>query len=241
LELNPKFSKQNEATAFDLLKAWDYQAKADSSAAAVYEAFWRHLLKNTLNDDLPERYWPGGGDRWFEVMRHVAVNSTWWDDKSTRGVVETRDDIFRKSFSDAVTDLEKLRGKDPTRWKWGELHTANFHNGSLGESGVGLIEDLFNRNDFPVSGGSSIVNATAWDATEGYQVTNLPSMRAIYDLSNLSNSLTVHTTGQSGHAYHPHYIDLATMWSNIQYYSMLWGQQEVTAQAEGHLVLSPNE
>ncbi len=241
LEMNPKFTKQNEAIAFDLLKNWDYQAKADSSAAAVYEAFWSHLLKNALNDDLPERYWPGGGDRWFEVMRHAAADSSWWDDKSTTGVVETRDDIFKRSFSDAVTELEKLLGKAPSQWRWGDLHTANFHNGSLGESGVGLIEDLFNRNGFPVSGGSSIVNATAWDATEGYQVTNLPSMRAIYDLSNLSNSLTVHTTGQSGHAYHPHYIDMATMWSTIQYYPMLWEQQAVTSQAEGHLVLSPNE
>jgi penicillin amidase len=111
----------------------------------------------------------------------------------------------------------------------------------LGESGVGLIEDLFNRNGFPVGGGSSIVNATGWDTTEGYQVTNVPSMRAIYDLSNLSNSLTVHTTGQSGHAYHPHYIDLATLWSNIQYYPMLWEQQAVTPQAEGHLILKPKE
>ena len=241
LQMNPKFAKPNEAMALGLLKNWDYQAKADSSAAAVYEAFWRHLLKNCMNDDLPERYWPGGGDRWFEVMRHVSPEAAWWDDKSTTGVVETRDDIFRKSFSDGVTELEKLLGKDSSRWKWGDLHTANFHNGSLGESGVGLIEDLFNRNGFPVGGGSSIVNATAWDATEGYQVTDLPSMRAIYDLSNLSNSLTVHTTGQSGHAYHPHYIDLATMWSKLQYYPMLWEQQAVTSQAEGHLVLSPNE
>ena len=241
LQVNPKFAKPNEATAFDFLKNWDYQAKADSSAAAVYEVFWRHLLQNTLDDDLPKQYWPNGGDRWFEVMRNLKADSSFWDDKSTPNVVETRDDILKKSFSDGVTELEKGFGKDPSKWKWGDLHTANFHNASLGESGVGFIEDLFNRNGFPVSGGSSIVNATAWDATEGYQVTNLPSMRAIYDLSNFSNSLTIHTTGQSGHAYHPHYIDMAQMWANIQYYSMLWDQKVVTSQAEGHLILNPSE
>ena len=74
---------------------------------------------------------------------------------------------------------------------------------------------------------------------KGYEVTNLPSMRAIYDLSNLSNSVTVHTTGQSGHAYNKHYIDMADMWRNIQYYSMLWDQNAVVPQSEGHLVLSP--
>jgi penicillin amidase len=100
---------------------------------------------------------------------------------------------------------------------------------------------LFNRDGFAVGGGASIVNATSWDATEGYAVTSLPSMRAIYDLSNLSNSVTVHTTGQSGHAYHPHYIDMANLWANNQYYAMLWDQPAVTPVAEGHLVLTPNE
>jgi penicillin amidase len=241
LQMNPKFDTSNEGIAFDLLRNWDYQATADSSAAAVYEAFWRHLLKNTFNDELPERYWPGGGDRWFEVMRNCSADSAWWDDKSTGSVVETRDDIFKKSFSEGVAELEKLLGKDPSKWKWGDVHTANFHNGSLGESGVGPIEALFNRNGFPVSGGGSIVNATSWDATEGYQVTNLPSMRAIYDLSNFNHSVTVHTTGQSGHAYHPHYIDMANMWATFQYSPMLWDQQAIVAQAEGHLVLSPIE
>jgi penicillin amidase len=49
----------------------------------------------------------------------------------------------------------------------------------------------------------------------------------------------VHTTGQSGHAYNKHYDDMAPMWANIQYYPMLWSQEQVTAQPEGHLILQP--
>jgi penicillin amidase len=241
LQLDARFSKQNEAIAFDLLKDWGYQAKADSSAAAAYEAFWSHLLKNTFNDELPERYWPSGGDRWFEVMRNIGADSAWWDDKSTTDAVETRDDILKKSFIDGVAELEDTLGKDPAKWKWGDLHTANFQNGTLGQSGLPPLEALFNRGPFPTSGGKSIVNATSWNSAEGYEVTNLPSMRMIVDLGNLNNSVTVHTTGQSGHAYHPHYIDMAEMWANIQYYSMLWDQSEVLSQAEGHLVLTPKE
>jgi len=64
-------------------------------------------------------------------------------------------------------------------------------------------------------------------------------MRAIYDFSDFNNSITIHTTGQSGHAYHPHYIDMAEMWANVEYYSMLWELGAVTADAEGHLVLMP--
>ena len=41
-----------------LLKNWDYQAKANSAPAAIFEAFWSHLLSNTFDDDLPKKYWP---------------------------------------------------------------------------------------------------------------------------------------------------------------------------------------
>jgi penicillin amidase len=104
---------------------------------------------------------------------------------------------------------------------------------------VGLIENLFNRGPFPTSGGGSIVNATSWNATNNYETTTLPSMRAIYDFSDLNNSITVHTTGQSGHAYHSHYIDMAPLWANIQYYPMLWDESAVIQNTEGHLVLQP--
>jgi penicillin amidase len=223
------------------LKNWDYQAQAASAPAALYESFWKHLLADTFNDDLPKKYQPSGGDRWFEVVRNIAKdsNSQWWDNKTTKDKVETRDDIFAQAFKEAVTELESTLGRDSTKWTWGALHTATFRNGTLGESGIGLIEDLFNRGPFAVSGGGSIVNATAWDATEGYDVTHVPSMRMIVDLGDLNNSLTVHTTGESGHAYNKHYDDMSQMWANIQYYSMLWDQKFIIRQAEGHLVLTP--
>lgn len=237
--MNVKLDDAHLEEIRSLLQGWDYQAHAESAPAALYEVFWKHLLAKTFNDELPERYWPSGGDRWFEVMRNIDETSGWWDNKSIAEVVETRQDIFKSAFEAGVSELEKNLGKDSSQWKWGSLHGSVFRNGSLGASGVSLIEDLFNRGPFPTSGGGSIINATSWNAVEGYEVTNLPSMRAIYDMSDLGNSLTVHTTGQSGHAYHPHYIDMAPMWANFEYYPMYWEEASVTANAEGHLILQP--
>ena len=232
----------NDATALNLLKNWDYQAKSDSSAAAIFEAFWSHLLSNTFDDDLPKKYWPDDSSQWNEVMRNLAKNPTdpFWDDKTTKNVVETRDDIIKKSWSEAVSELESKYGSDMTKWKWGEMHTATFQNQTLGTTGIGLIDSLFDRGPFPTSGGNNIVNATAWaNVGQDYTVTDLPSMRMIVDMSNLSNSLTVHTTGESGHAYNKHYDDMTAMWAAIQYYPMLWDQQTVIQQTEGHLQLTP--
>ncbi len=62
--------------ALDTLKNWDYQAQSDSTSAAIFNAFWRHFLQNTFNDDMPEeRYYPDGGSRWNEVMRNMAKDS----------------------------------------------------------------------------------------------------------------------------------------------------------------------
>jgi penicillin amidase len=224
-----------------ILNGWDYQADMNSAPAALYEVFWSRLLAKTFRDELPKRYWPEGGDQWFEVMRHLVdqPQSPWWDDRSTPEKIETRDEIFRSAFQEAVTEIEKRLGKDPKRWRWGDLHTATFRNATLGKSGISLIENLFNRGPFPTAGGSSIVNATAWDTNEGYEVLWLPSMRMIVDLSDLNQSLTVHTTGQSGHAYHPHYADMIELWRNIQYYPMWWNEESVRQNAEARLVIRP--
>jgi penicillin amidase len=241
MQLNFQAGTPDQAKALDLLKNWDYQAGMDSAPAAVFEVFWKNLLADTFNDDLPKDYWPAGGSRWMEVMRNLASqpDNSFWDDKSTTDKVETRDGILTKAFTEAVTEIEKLQGTDPAKWNWGDLHTATFVNQTLGESGIAPIEALFNRGPFPANGGQDMVNSTGWNPTLGYTVNWLPSMRMIVDLSNLSNSLSVHTTGESGHAYNPHYIDMADLWRNIEYYPMLWDEQAITAAAKAHLQLKP--
>ena len=106
-------------------------------------------------------------------------------------------------------------------------------------SSIAPIEAVFNRGPYACAGGEGIVNATGWAADEGYQVDSVPSMRMIVDLSNLSNSLMMHTTGQSGHAYHPHYVDMADPWRHIEYHPMLWDRAQVEGAREAHLTLQP--
>jgi penicillin amidase len=223
-----------------ILQGWDFQDQMDSAPAGLYNAFYQHLLADTFNDELPKDLPADGGDRWFEVLDSIAQqpDSPWWDNKNTPAT-ETRDQVFRQALSEAVDELSKRLGNDPQQWQWGKLHTLTFRNQSLGESGVAPIEALLNRGPFQTSGGASIVNATGWDASDPYQVLTLPSMRMIVDLGDLQNSLSIHTTGQSGHAYSPHYIDMADLWRTIQYHPMLWERAQIEQQAKDHLHLEP--
>ncbi|GAB4462883.1 MAG: penicillin acylase family protein [Anaerolineales bacterium] len=238
VNLDPELDSVRKA----FLSAWDFQNRADSQSAAVFEWFWWNLAMDTFKDDLPEDYLPEGGSRWYVIMRELVKqpNSPWWDDQTTADKVETRDDIFARAFEETVKQMQDEYGKDTAKWPaWGKLHTATFRNQTLGKSGIGFIEALFNRGPFETGGGKSIVNATGWELGSSFQVNWLPSEREIVDLGNLNNSLAGHTTGQSGHAFHPHYDDMAQMWAEVGYVPMWWDQQSVINDAEGHLILTP--
>lgn len=229
-----------EQDATNALLSWDRQNFAGSTGAAVWNATWRNLLEQTFQDDLPEDQWPWGGSQWFEVVYGLLENPTdpFWDDTATEAV-ETRDDILVSSFYAGVDEVRGLLGSDVKRWTWGELHGMTFINQSLGESGIAFIEDRFNRGPFPASGSSSVVNAVGWDTVEGFDVTWLPSMRMIVDLQDLTRSRAIHTTGQSGHAYDTHYIDMVPLWLAGETVPMLWDRSDIEADVEATLILTP--
>jgi penicillin amidase len=235
-------SRQAIATARQLLGDWNRQATAKSPGAAVYAAAWRALLANTFHDELPEAQHPAGGARWFEVVRRLLddPSSRWWDDRTT-GVTERRDDILAASLADAVAELRTRLGDDPQQWAWGRLHTATFANGTLGQSGIAPVEALFNRGPTRTGGGTSLVNATSWDAATGYAVTAAPSMRMAAELGDLGRTRLLQTTGQSGHAYHPHYDDAIPRWRDGDQHQLGWQPGAIRADAASRQLLVPPE
>jgi penicillin G amidase len=199
-----------------LLSGWNHVQTRDSAPAAYYNAAWRHLLLRTFNDELPEDARPDGGDRWFETVRGLLSkpDDPWWDDVRTAGVRETRDDMLRLALRDASAELRSRLGKDTGEWKWGSLHTLSLTNETFGTSGIGPIEWLFNRGPLKLSGGGAIVNATGWNAQDGYEVSWVPSMRMVADLADLDRSRWINLTGASGHAFHKNYSDQASLWAD---------------------------
>ncbi|MEV5965013.1 penicillin acylase family protein [Kribbella sp. NPDC051952] len=203
------FDKQGQ----DILRNWDFTQPPDSAAAAYFNVVWRNLLDLTFHDQLPEGTWPDGGSRWFEVVHTLLgqPNSTWWDDLRTPQK-ESRDDILREALVDARTEITQKMAREPANWQWGKLHKLTLTNQTLGKSGIGLVDRLFNRGPYQLGGGTSIVDATSWDASEGYAVTSTPSMRMVVDLSDFDKSRWVNLTGVSGHAFSAHYTDQTELW-----------------------------
>ncbi len=237
-----QFDDAKLTEARDWMLKWDYQMHMESPQAALYGYFWARLLQDLFEDELGDIAGPSEGDQgmWAVYLLLEQPDDAWWDDVNSADATETRDDILARAFAEAYAEMVKAQGENRDSWAWGKLHTSTFVSNPLGASGIDLIENIVNRGPAATSGGGDMVNATAWDFDRsGFEVRSLPSMRYIADLGNLSASQTMHTTGQSGHPYSPHYGDMIDPWRMIQYHPMLWTREQVEATAVSTLTLNP--
>jgi len=224
-----------------LLRHWDFTQPPDSAAAAYYNAVWRDTLALTFHDQLPQAIWPHGGDRWWEVMRRLLAqpHSPWWDDVTTKGRVETRDDILSQALMDAQNEMVRTQSRYSAHWDWGQAHVLNLENQSLGQSDIGLVRWLFNRGGYHVGGGPDVVDATSWNAADGYDVTVAPSMRMVVSLADLDKSTWVNLTGVSGHAFSAHYTDQTDLYVKGETLPWPFTRRAVRQAADQTLVLKP--
>jgi len=232
-----------DAAGQELLAGWDYSTGTDSAAAAYFNAVWRNLLAATFEDDLPPQMAPTGGARWLVVVRDMLErpDDPFWDDRSTVGVVETRDEALLRALVTARRDLTVELSKDPADWDWGSVHELSLQHPVLGGDDVpALVRDYVNPRPVQLPGGSSIVNATAWDASTGsFAVTTGPSMRMVVDLGDLDSSTWVEVTGVSGHPASRHYGDQLDAWAAGESFPFPFSREAVSGAAEETATLQP--
>jgi penicillin amidase len=75
----------------------------------------------------------------------------------------------------------------------------------------------------PTAGDAQAVNATRVSLNPGpagertYAAEHGPSLRALYDLADPARSRIIHSTGQSGLPFSPHFSDFAEEWAAGRY------------------------
>ncbi|HYP43787.1 MAG TPA: penicillin acylase family protein [Propionibacteriaceae bacterium] len=223
------------------LVGWDYSSAPDSAAAAYFNVVMHNLLKLTFRDELPTDLWPTGGDRWYAVVSKLLAtpDDPWWDDVTTKDRRERRDDILLAAMTGARKEITSLMARDTDEWQWGKLHRVTLRNQTLGSSGNPVLERIFNRGDFPVGGGSAVVNAMGYDTTEGYHVTSGPTMRMLVDLGGWDTGRWVNQSGVSGHAFASHYDDQTTLWASNRTWPFVFSRSAVDGRTQERLELVP--
>jgi penicillin amidase len=213
--------------ALDLLRRWDMRARVDSVGATLFEALRirliRTLFDEALGSDLCDHYIRSRSLVAMQALVNILQDERApWYPLGADGAPRTRQDVLLEALSRAVDDLAARMGKDVRRWRWGALHTALFCDPAMGYQASPLVRALLNRGPVAVGGSCETVNNAVYDPCSPFGVVVAPSYRQIIDVGAWGRSVSIHTTGQSGHPGHRHYDDMITLWAAGEYHPMFW-------------------
>jgi penicillin amidase len=205
--------------AIERLRSWDGRLDRDSVAATIYEAFvlrlGREFTRAAIGDrDLSERYLDRA-DNGF--IAHVTSPWRWhphllelWKEGDEELIGRPWDDLVIEALRGALDELEREHGPDPDQWRWGTVHELRFPH-ALGDVNP-AFEWIFNRA-LRVGGGHETVAQIAYDPSNPYEAIWAPAWRMVADPSAPDRSGWQLFTGESGHAWSPHYDDLQPRWA----------------------------
>ncbi len=214
-----EIKNKNLELTLKLFKKWDFNFYKDSQTPTIYAVFLQKLIENTFEDEMGKTYlneYRFVANVPYRVMQRLLQqpNSTWFDNVKTEKI-ETRDDILRKSLSDALTELEFFNGKDIKLWQWGKIHTVTFKHNFSGKSV--FVDKFFNIGPFPIGGDGTTINNGEYNFNKPYANNLGPSMRYIYDFADKDNIYVVLPTGNSGHPFNKNYKNLTEYWLKGKY------------------------
>ncbi len=221
------------------LAGFDGTMAAEDAAPLIFYAWARQLTQGVFADEVGATLWQQslGSRSYREALEGVLErDDAWWCDDESTPAAETCAQQINAAFDRALDELQAVHGKDVSAWQWGAAHMARSEHRPF--SRVKPLARFFELRS-PVGGDTYTVNVARVtlrpDSTTGelYLDEHGPSLRAIYDLGDLSNSRFMHSTGQSGIVFSPLYRSFVEPWTQVGYVPV-WGRD-----AAQTLVLKP--
>ncbi|HSD62178.1 MAG TPA: penicillin acylase family protein, partial [Ignavibacteriaceae bacterium] len=238
---NIKIIDPNLKLTVELFENWNYEMYRYSQVPAIYAVFFNHLLqnvyKNKMGHDIYNEFLFTTNVPYRSIMQLMELPSSWWFDDPDTPRIETRDDIIRKSLSEALTDLENKFGKEIREWQWGKLHHVIFKHTFSGFSSV--VDNVIDIGPYEIGGDGTTILNTEYPFYESIEKfprfrhtefeNNLgPSMRYIYDFSKPEEFYMILTTGESGNVMSDHYSDMTERWLYGGYLKIKTDEQSIT-------------
>jgi penicillin G amidase len=225
-------SRTQMRDAHELLKGWDYMLKRDSAAAALYETWLQKLqVKFASKVVPPEAQRLVEGTSLLRPMLRAFDNpdsKVFGDNPKVKASL-----MMSESLLEAINDLQDKLGGDMTKWRWGDLHFAEFKHA--------LSTDDTRRAVFDLKSVSRGGDANTVNATGGARFLQRSgaSFREILDVSDWDNSVAINVPGQSAQPESEHYGDLIPLWSEGKYFPLLFSRAKIEKNAVERLVLEP--
>jgi len=239
----------------DRINHWDATCGVESLGCAAYMAAEFEIERAILNPHLGTlaREYVGTPYAWQSLAFLLAhPNDAWWKDPTTTSRAPQR---IAAALDEAGGELRAAFG-DSATWTWGHLHTVTFREGTLGSSGIGVLEWYFDAKTIPVAGASGAVDNTYYQERRAYadpndpsyvpvgidhvfDVTNGPSYRLAVDMADLDAARIIITTGQSGNPLDRHYADLIPTWASGATIPLPFSPSAIDGSTVAKLTLTP--
>lgn len=204
---------QSQAQSF--IRSFDGNMTRDSVGALIFNA-WVDQLTRSLFSRLGESFKEEYGRRHFRaaLLNQTSNPNSPWCDLPNTAQIENCQEAANVALDKALSDLKERYGSKPNQWQWGQAHQAVSEHrpfrslpfiSSFFEVRVAIPGDAFTVN---------VGRPVLKNLKNPYQANHAPSLRAIYDLNDLEQSVFMYTTGQSGWVQSSKYRNLSKAWSD---------------------------
>ena len=193
-----------ETTAFQKLKSWDFNNSITSEGASYYEAWLRTIYPMIWDEVVDSRVSLPEPTSYTTVkLIKEKPDLSFFDIKSTTEK-ETAVDIVRKSFSESVKVIEKWKQEKKMNPEWADFKDS-------------YIQHLARLAPFSYhvkhGGNGSIINA--------HSKSNGPSWRMVTSLEKQGvKAWGVYPGGQSGNPGSPYYNNMIDVWAADHYFNL---------------------
>jgi penicillin amidase len=246
----------------DAITGWDGRCTTDSTGCSAFNVFEHAVTRAIFDDELGPLARDFTGTDFANELAATLIGTTegrtsaWWGDARS-GTGASAAGVTAMALDTAGSWLRRDLG-GPDGWAWGRIHTISFNEATLGKSGIAPLEWYFGTEAFPVDGAAGAVNNTYYRMSRGYEdpydpeyvpvttlaglfdVTNGPSLRALYDAADPDAARIITTTGQSGSPFNGHNTDWIRHWLANETVPFPFSAEAVEQAAQNVVVLRAN-
>ncbi len=217
-----------EKRALRLVGEWNAALESTSAAASVYTAFLERYAYNTLADDVGEalyRQYAAYTRLPLKAMLSLtkrykpddSLSAVWFDNKRTPQY-ESRDEIIRQSFREAVAIVQKNMNAasdidSVEAWNYGRLHRLRLrHILANGATWTRLpLEGVVNGQTLEYGGDGTTISSGEWSLNRPFDVVAGASMRFVCDMSD-TLAFMILPSGNTGEIMTRNYSDQTQLW-----------------------------
>ncbi len=229
-----ELENQQTKDAYTLLKNWDGNATVKSPEMLIISLWLKNLQAAILSPEFDNR----------KAINHIFLENilsnkqgmaSWCDNNNCASLAAT-------SLNKTVKSLTEEYGKNMQNWQWGVPHKSISKHRIFAK--LPVLGSLFNI-ETPIGGGKNTTNVAPFnnintnDINRMFNSSDGASLRHIFDLETTESSLYIHSSGQSGNIFSPHYKDYNPIWAKGEYLPMYMNAKNYEKDAIGTLTLTP--